>query len=279
MNILVIITDIQSDKSALDFGGLLTRVTNSEITVIAVVPDEAQKAQGEQILSQAEDELSDLPVSTTLCTGKLVSRVLTELRENTYQIIVVGEGKKAVLDQQTQRQLVRAIINRASASVVIARQSRRALERILICTGGKRVAEPVIQAGAYLARNAGADVTLLHVAGTIPSMYTGLGEIDETLSELLKTDTPTAKHLRQSARLLEKYGVTAQLKLRHGVVANEILREAAKSQDDLIVIGAPEQKQRFKKWLLGDVTGAILERAPCPVLIVKAQLGDPPESA
>jgi nucleotide-binding universal stress UspA family protein len=257
MNIVIIITDIQSDKNALHFGGLLARVTGSNITLLLVIPDEAKRQQGEQVLSQAKDALSDLPVNTSLCTGKRVSRVLTELRANTYQIIVIGEGQKSVMAQQNQRQLI----------------------RILLCTGGLEVAEPVIQAGAYLARNAGAQVTLLHVAGTIPSMYTGLGEIDETLSELLKTDTPTAKHLRQGARLLEKYGVTAEMKLRHGVVANEILREAAKGQDDLIVIGAPEQKKRFKKWLLGDVTGAILERSPCPVLIAKAGLGDPPESA
>jgi nucleotide-binding universal stress UspA family protein len=279
MNIVIIITDIQSDKNALHFGGLLARVTGSNITLLLVIPDEAKRQQGEQVLSQAKDALSDLPVNTSLCTGKRVSRVLTELRANTYQIIVIGEGQKSVMAQQNQRQLIRAIINRASASVVIVRQSWKSLKRILICTGGLEVAEPVIQAGAYLARNAGAQVTLLHVAGTIPSMYTGLGEIDETLSELLKTDTPTAKHLRQGARLLEKYGVTAEMKLRHGVVANEILREAAKGQDDLIVIGAPEQKKRFKKWLLGDVTGAILERSPCPVLIAKAGLGDPPESA
>lgn len=278
MNIVVIITDIQADKNALQFGGLLARVTNSEITLLLVISDESKRQQGEQVLSQARDALSDLPVNTSLCTGKRVSRVLTELRETTYQIVVIGEGQKTVMAQQNQRQLIRAIINRASASVVIVRQARKSLERILICTGGLQVAEPVIQAGAYLARSAGAHVTLLHVAGTIPSMYTGLGEIDETLSELLKTDTPTARHLRQGAHLLEKYGVTAEMKLRHGVVANEILREAARSQDDLIVIGAPEQKKRFKKWILGDVTGAILERSPCPVLIAKAPLGDPPES-
>ncbi|HEX6305494.1 MAG TPA: universal stress protein [Anaerolineales bacterium] len=278
MNIAVILTDIQADENALHFAGLLARVTNSEITLLLVVPAESNQSQGEQVLSQAKHTLSDLSVNTSLCIGKRVSRVLSELRENAYQIIVIGEGQKTVIAQQNQRQLIRAIINRASASVVIVRQPRKTLERILICTGGMQVAEPVIQAGAYLARNASAQVTLLHVAGTIPSMYTGLGEIDETLSELLKTDTPTAKHLRQSARLLEKYGVTAEMKLRHGVVANEILREAARSQADLIVIGAPEQKKRFKKWLLGDVTGAILERSLCPVLIAKAGLGDPPES-
>lgn len=278
MNIAVILTDTQADENALHFAGLLARVTNSEITLLLVVPDESKRSHGEQILSQATEALPGLPVNTSLCTGKPVSRVLSELRENTYQMIVIGEGHKTVIAQQNQRQLIRAIINRARASVVIVRQSREALQRILICTGGTRVAEPVIQAGTYLARNADAQVTLLHVAGTIPSMYTGLGEIDETLTELLKTDTPTAKHLRQSARLLEKYGVTAEMKLRHGVVANEILREAAKSEDDLIVIGAPEQKKRFKKWLLGDVTGAILERSPCPVLIAKAGLEEPLKS-
>lgn len=266
--------DIQADKVAIDFGGLLAEVTAADATLLHVVKDEGKRAEGERILSQAAAMLSDLSVKTNLFTGKLVSRSLTELSENSYDLVVIGEGSRLPLPQADRRQLAQALVNRSEASVVVARRRRQQLQRILICTGGTQVSEPVIQAGAFLAKAAGAQATLLHVAGTIPSMYTGLDEIDESLSELLKTDTPTARHLRQSAALLQKFGVTGQLELRHGVVASEINREAAKGQYDLIIIGAPERRQRLKRLLLGNVTGAIIERAPCPVLIVKGPLGD-----
>jgi nucleotide-binding universal stress UspA family protein len=274
LKILIIVTDIQSDKAAIEFGGLLARVTSAATTLLHVARDQTKKAEGERILSEAEDMLPDLSVNTNLCTGKLVSRSLTELRENPYDLVVIGDGQRLPLAQGDRRQLAQALVNRSEASVVVARRPRRELKRILICTGGIQVSEQVIQAGAFLAKAAGAQATLLHVAGTIPSMYTGLDEIDESLTELLKTDTPTARHLRHSAALLQKFGVTAQLELRHGVVASEINREATKGQYDLIIIGAPERRQRFKRWLLGNVTGAIVERAPCPVLIVKGPLGD-----
>ncbi len=272
MNILIIVTDIQSDRAAVEFGGLLARITNADITLLHVAQSEEKKEEGEKILSQVEGILPNLSMNTTLCTGKLVTRALAESRANDYNIVVIGEGQKQVFAQQTRRSLIRTMLHRSSASVVVANRSKKEMKRILICTGGAIVAQPVIQAGAHLARAANAQATLLHVAGTIPSMYTGLNEIDESLSELLKTDTPTARHLRQSAGLLDKYGITAQLELRHGLVANEILREATKGNYDLILIGAPEPKKRLKKWLLGNVTGSVVERAPCPVLIVKGPL-------
>jgi len=274
LKILIIVTDIESDKAAIDFGGLLAVVTNAETSLLHVAKDQTEKAEGERILSKAEDMLSDLSVSTNLCTGKLVSRSLTELRANPHDLVVIGEGPRLPLAQGNRRQLAQALVNRSEASVVVARRPRRELKRILICTGGAQVSEQVIQAGAFLSKAAGAQATLLHVAGTIPSMYTGLNEIDESLTELLKTDTPTARHLRHSAALLQQHGVTAQLELRHGVVASEINREATKGQYDLIIIGVSERHQRLKRWFMGNVTGAIVERAPCPVLIVKGPLGD-----
>lgn len=127
----------------------------------------------------------------------------------------------------------------------------------------------MIESGARIARAAGAQVTLLHVAGTIPSMYTGLNEIDETLSELLKSNTPIAQHLRSGAEILTRHEVNADLMLRHGLVASEILREAHKSDQDLIVMGAKERGLRLKQFILDDVVGKVIESAPCPVLMVR----------
>ena len=145
------------------------------------------------------------------------------------------------------------------------------------------VAEPVIETGAWLAGATHARATLLHVASPVPSMYTGLGEIEETLPELLQTRTPVAGHLRHGAEILARHQVSAALKLRYGVVADEILREALEGDYDLIVIGASGTAGRLKGWLLGNVTRQVVERARCSVLVVKRRSalykgGLPPET-
>jgi nucleotide-binding universal stress UspA family protein len=100
-------------------------------------------------------------------------------------------------------------------------------------------------------------------------MYTGLGTIEETLPELLQTDTPAARHLRWGAEILDQLGLRAELELRHGVAAEEILREALEGDYDLIVIGARYVASRLRGLLMGDVTRQIVDRAPCPTLVVR----------
>jgi nucleotide-binding universal stress UspA family protein len=68
--------------------------------------------------------------------------------------------------------------------------------------------------------------------------------------------------------------VTATLKQRHGVAADEILREALEGGYDLIVIGASGTGGRLKEWLLGNVTREVVEHAPCSVLVVKRDGGE-----
>jgi hypothetical protein len=76
--------------------------------------------------------------------------------------------------------------------------------------------ESLINVGAAVAGATGSAATLFHVAANIPTMYTGLKSIEETLHELLQTDTPVSRHLKRSAKILADNDVQAELKLRHG---------------------------------------------------------------
>jgi len=160
--------------------------------------------------------------------------------------------------------------------VLVVKRVKNRLERVLVCTGGADVALPVIEAGAWLAQGVGARVTLLHVGSPVPSMYAGLGEIEETLSDLLQTDTPFAQHLREGAELLAERRVESELKLRYGVVADEILCEIQEGDHDLVVIGASGAGgggwlggRLLGNWLLGNVTRQVLNDAPCSVLVLR----------
>ncbi len=279
MKILTLVIDLPVDEPVVAFGGLIASLTTSSLTLLNVAATEDKLKQAEKILDQASELLPDLLVEKRLLCGKLVTRVLLESRQGDYDLVVVGTEYLPSSTMQSMSPLARALLYRAPHSVLIVRGSTAQLRRLLICTGGTDVAEPVIRAGALLASAAGAQITLLHVAGTIPTMYTGLHEIEETLPELLNTDTPIARHLRYSAEILADYHITAQIELRHGLVSSEIIREAQLGQYDLIITGSPEQAHRLKKWLLGDVIGRVTENAPCSVLRVKGSLIDPTEDS
>jgi nucleotide-binding universal stress UspA family protein len=166
------------------------------------------------------------------------------------------------------RLLSHKIIKNSPIPVMLVRNACMEFEKMLICTGGASISEPVIAFSAELAKAAGLKATLLYVTGAVPSMYTGMDEVEETLEELLETDTPVAKHLRASAKKLMRDLGEANVKIRHGDVAETILQEAEKAGCSLVVLGA-SGSGTVAGMLMGNVTQQIVNRAKSAVLIIK----------
>lgn len=274
MKILIVVDQLPKDERIINFGAMIAGYTDSKITLLRVEPLQENQHAGQTLLENARLLLPDLPVETSLCFGNIVTKILNEAREGNYDLLIIGAylRTKLSLSQQPLSAAAWSIIKRTRVSVIVVQEAQPDLNHILICTGGQAISEPAIDAGAQLAKACDGDVSLLHVAGAIPSMYTGLDEIEETLPELLSSETPTAQHLRRSAELLDKYVVPSQLKLRHGVVQDEILRELSLGDYDLIVTGSPESSRGLRRLLLGDVVENVIKNTSIPVLIVKKPL-------
>jgi nucleotide-binding universal stress UspA family protein len=272
MKILLCVAGMPYAEAAVSLGGAIANVTQSPVTLLHVVREEDDRVNGERALIAAREMLPGLPLETRIRRGDPIAMILVEVKKGKYDLVVIGARRETGLTQQLLGSVAQKITRRVPTSVLIAREIGPHLNRILICTGGIAVADPVIETGARLAGAARAQVTLLHVASPVPSMYTGLQDICETLTELLQTDTPIARHLRHGAEILAQHQVTAELKLCYGVADDEILRQAHQGNYDLVVIGASGTAGRLKEWLLGNVTRQIVEHAPCSVLVVKTEL-------
>jgi nucleotide-binding universal stress UspA family protein len=175
--------------------------------------------------------------------------------------------RKRVIPSQFRR-LSQKIIRQADVPVMLVRDECQSLEKILVCSGGQEISAPVVELSSKLAGRAGLKATLLTVSPSVPSMYTGMAEIEETMEELLETETPMAQHLRASAELLTGRGIEAEIEIQHGDVVEAILEEANVGGYDLIVLGAAEG-MTWRGLLLGNVTQQIINRAASAVLVVK----------
>lgn len=269
MKILLFITSKPFPENAVAMADLIAGLTQASVSLLFIGLGEEEVDAGEKALARAQEMLSQRATEINLREGPTTGRLVAEAQDEVYHVVVLEKRQMGHLKRVLVGSRIRSLIRRGNASVLIATQPRPSLKRILICTGGTAVAEMAIKEGARLAAAAGAKVTLLHVAGSVPSMYTGLVEIEETLPKLLDSDTPIARHLRWGAELLAEQHVPGQLKLRHGVVPDEILREAQMGGYDLIVMGGPRPMGMLQAWLLGDVAWEVVDRAHCPVLVVK----------
>jgi universal stress protein A len=126
-----------------------------------------------------------------------------------------------------------------------------------------------------LASNTRARLVVLHVLDAI-HVAEQVVLLDESglLSEL---PTAAPAHFRAiEERLRELYPpsstVEVEYRLREGEPAEEVVRQAKGLGSDLIVIGS-HGRTGLDRILVGSVAEAVMRKAPCPVLVVKAPAG------
>lgn len=267
--ILIGVKNMPDALPTLRYISSIANVLKPAVTLLTVIRNEGERPAAENTLTTALEIFPELEVSTKISRHKKPARaILAEMEKGGYDLLVLSRIGKSILAALATGSVTRYMIERTQKALLVVKGECDELQNLLICTGGREIAEPVIRNGARLAQAVQARVTLLHVASAVPSMYTGMGEIEETLDELIQTDTPLAQHLRWCAKLLDSYDLNANLELRHGVVANEILREAQLSGYDLIVIGAHIISRPWRELMMDNVAHQVIERAQCPVLMV-----------
>jgi len=95
-------------------------------------------------------------------------------------------------------------------------------------------------------------------------------DLEATGEELLQRETREAVHLRKGLQILRELGVAGEVKIRRGLVVNEILAEAEGGDYDLLVIGAHAAPGLYR-FLLDDLATQIVLGSERPVLVVRPQ--------
>lgn len=138
--------------------------------------------------------------------------------------------------------------------------------RILLAYDGSREGQAALRQGAELGLLCRAGVHLLAVvdlpAGVILAEATAPSDHPENERSHLQG------LLEEGARRLREKGLTATTSVAFGTPAVEISRVAREIGADLIVIGHREHNA-LVRWLRGSTGAAILNLAPCSILVAK----------
>lgn len=268
MKFLLLNTNQSLETPHMAFSVNVAKRTDSSVTVFTVAKEALPPEESKEFVAGIEKRFSGVPHEIKFAVGDPLELVLKEIEGGDYDIVLIGLRQRRRVVPSAYRLLSQKIIRQSPIPVMLVRDADLRLERLLICTGGQDISEPVVKLSANLAEKAGLKATLLYVGGAVPSMYTGMEGIEGKLDELLETDTPLANHLRTSAEMLAENNLEAQVEIRHGDVAESILLEAEEGDYDLIVLGT-SGSSTLAGLLLGNVTQQIINRACCAVLIVK----------
>ena len=263
----------ETDPAAVRFAELVTRALGMELILLHVTRSKTANEQEAAVLASTLSYLNHEPDQVLQVSGKFKHVILEELDPEAHELVILGTSEKP--GPPGKSRLSRIVAEQIADSVLLIRNPPTEIKRILLCTGGHPASNTVLERGLALASCCGAEVTILHVASSSPSMYTGLKALDESLADILQRETPLAQHLREAAARAKQAGIRASLELRHGVVVEEILRAAELGNYDLIVIGAPEPRRLLTRLTLGRIGPQLLTSAQASVFIARTDPSSP----
>ena len=137
--------------------------------------------------------------------------------------------------------------------------------KILLAYNGTKEGKRALLECADLASFLQAETHLLAVASMPPSLFLTEGFVPEELLEEEKKRTQTV--LDEGIRTLRDRGFNATGHLAVGEPVEEICRHAKSIGADLIVVGHNQNTSFAARWWKGSVGGALLDYAPCSILI------------
>ena len=264
-SLLVCLDGSDLSKSALEFAARIGLQMHARMDVLGVAEKPSEETATRAVLSSAtQDYSAEFPsMKTRLRAGNAADRILEELEGGAYEMVVLGSCGKPGLGRSIGATCEK-LLTTLRAPLLIVSEARRSFRKVLICMAtGVSGGSDVIFAGR-LAGRASAEATLLHV------MEAQGGGTDAQNGEYLKE--LATERLARGILTLKLMGVTAEMKVRQGDSAAEILEEARSGDYDLIALGAPEPP-RWRGSARRAIVDSVLEGAQRPVLIVPVAQG------
>src|SRR5581483_450479 len=272
MNILLCSDGMPASEHAIELVALLAGPLTAEITLLGI----AEKSSDERPLREALEKqaqtlrIENARLDIVVRAGEPVRQILDQTSKTSYDLVIIGARWTGASGHYWRSEKTYELIKAIQPPVLVAIGERKQLKRFLVCTGGKEFIEPAVRFTGGIAAAVGASVTLLHVMAEPPAIYVNLVQLEENVDQLLESKSELGTNLLREKKELERLAVPAAVRLRHGIVIDQVFEEVRAGDYDLIVTGTSQARGLLGHYIMGDLTRSILNRANCPVLVARA---------
>ncbi|HEY6329191.1 MAG TPA: universal stress protein [Blastocatellia bacterium] len=272
MKILICSDGSKQANVAVRFGGIIAAASRAEVTILGIMerPGEQNPLFESLKLLQQDLTAAGVSVEVSIKAGSPVDEIVKKTRETAFDLVIIGAVRKGTRGPFLMSTTAYRIIKTTEPPVLVVIGARDSLKKILICSGGERYIDRAVGISGRLARACGACLTLLHVMAEPPTVYADLLELErESAAHLLESDSDLGRNLRREKESLESIGVECDVRLRYGLVVDEIFNEINREDYDLIVTGSSPAGDALRTYIMGNITREIVNRAERPVLVVR----------
>ena len=250
MRFLILTDGSPTSQAALALGGQMARFAHARTALLGYGKE---RPALEQHLHTAKEQLgSGLPALETIVAGyPPVLAVQREVERQPADLVILG------VQPGENEEVAEQYLQAGEHHLLLVRGSSTVPSRLLICLASGEPSKDDVHFTGRIARHLGAAVTLLSV---LP-----LGPQHPAVRE------GTERFLLAGARTLDMLGISAETRVRTGVVADEIIAEMADGGYDLLVLGAPLLDRDGRGMLIGIAGQLVRSPATYPILIVRSR--------
>jgi nucleotide-binding universal stress UspA family protein len=257
-------------RPALEYGIWLADLLQLPVVLLGVVETQRHLQQVETLVMETASRLAALQIPCQVeydrGRGSVVIARYTRLGNF---ITVVGPLGRPAWRRVVQGRSFRRLLAKIETPIVYVPKARLPVGHILLCLGGLGYAQAVLHLVIFLARAAGAHITLLHVVEPVNLDYPLSKLIEQNWDHILDTATPQGRNLRLAVEEIKAAGLEFEFKVRHGSIVHEILDELHGGEYDLIGMGSHYGVHNLRQMYLPDVTAEVAEELNCPVVTVR----------
>lgn len=140
------------------------------------------------------------------------------------------------------------------------------IKNVLVASDLSEPSQSALDVAIDLSRAHHAGLTILHVHETAP-FELPQGYVENLPSQLGRDYDAINQRLSQLEGKARSLGVLrVETRILHGAVVDQIVRFS--EGFDFVVMGT-QGRPRLERWVMGSVAQKVLERATCPVLVVR----------
>jgi nucleotide-binding universal stress UspA family protein len=267
-SILLAFNGAATSLPAVEYGIWLAGQIKVPLTLLGIVEKPAWRKRVEGVLEASVARLSAAGIASQ---AELISgngrKIICEQAVSGRHLTLFGPFDRPVLRRWLRGRSFRRIFEEIKTPVLYVKQAHLQLHKILVCMGGLGYAATAERWALFLAQRLGAAVTLFHVVEPISYDYPTAHEIQDHWDDILGTDTPQGKNLREALKNAQDVGVPATFQVRHGNIVHEIITEVNTGNYDLVVMGSPYSTVNLRRLFMPNTTAEIAESIVCPVLV------------
>ncbi len=271
MRILVCSDGSATSEQAAQFATYLLKAPGNLVMLFGVIENEREagtiKHSLDLMFARLRPTRSEAHIK--VARGHAAEEILKEAEAGGYDLIIVSARGRRSLTRFLLGSTSSRVVQYAPCPVLVVKKSSQDIRHILVCTAGGAPGLRDVRFAANIAAMTEAEMTVLHVMSQIAlTEDTDLYDLEASAEELIARGTREGAHLKAALEVMEGAAVRGTLKVRHGLVIDEIDAEAREGGHDIVVVGA-HFARGVSRLLLDNITSHLLEALDTAVLVVK----------